>query len=94
MTAFFVFLAGIAAFVVMWLKKLAGQTAALDAAERAVEAAKAKVESTAAAVDSAETAAQATKESVSERLSKLEEIDAADRERDTIDVANEIIRRN
>lgn len=94
MGAFLLFLAGIAAFVVMWLKKVAGQTAALDAAERAVEAAKAKVESTAATVEQAEAAAEATQESVSQRLAKLDEEDAAVRERDSVDVANEIIRRN
>lgn len=94
MTAFFVFLAGIAAFVVMWLKKVAGQTAALDAAERqkaqAEEALKLKAQTLAAAEKNAE----AVKESVSQRLAKLEDEVAEEKQRDSVDVANDIIGRN
>lgn len=94
MGAFILFLAGIGAFVVMWLKKVAGQTAALDAAEKAVEAAKARVEEAKADVVVAEQHAADVQESVSARLARLDEEDTAARERDSVDVANEIIRRN
>lgn len=94
MTAFILFLAGLAAFVVMWLRKVAGQTAALDAAERqkaqSEEALKLKAQTLAAAEKNAE----AVQESVSQRLAKLEDEVAEEKQRDTVDVANDIIGRN
>jgi hypothetical protein len=94
MKAFILFLLGAATFVFALLRKVAGQTAALDAAERqraqAEEALKLKAQSLAAAEKNAE----AVKESVSARLAKLEDEVAEEKQRDSVDVANDIIGRN
>lgn len=94
MTAFMLFLAGIGAFVVAFLHKVAGQTAAAERAERERQEAEEALKLKAQTLAAAEKNAAAVQESVSARLAKLEDEDTADRQRDTIDVANEVIRRN
>jgi len=94
MTAFILFLLGIAAFVFALLRKVAGQTAAFDALEAKAKAAAEAVEKNQAIAIEAETHAAEVKESVSQRLAKLEDEVAEEKQRDTVDVANDIIGRN
>jgi hypothetical protein len=94
MTAFLLFVAGLATFVFAWLKKTAKHTALLDALEAKAKAAAASVEKNQAIAVAAETHAAEVKESVSARLAKLEQDDATVREQDSVDIANEVIRRN
>lgn len=94
MGAFLLFLAGLAVFVVAWLKKVAGQTAALDAADKKVAEAESTVRAKEAAASEAAARAVETHRAVAARLAELEQTDAADRERDTVAVANDIIGRN
>lgn len=94
MTAFLLFVAGLGAFVFAWLKKVAGQTAAFDAAEKVKKEAAAAAAAARLNVEVAEADAELVKESVSARLAKLEEEDAAVREKDSINIANDIIGRN
>lgn len=94
MTAFLLFVAGLGAFVFAWLKKVAGQTAAFDAAQKAKQEAAAAAEDARSKAIEAEINARQVQESVSARLAKLEEEDAAVREKDSINIANDIIGRN
>jgi hypothetical protein len=94
MKAFILFLLGLATFVFALLRKVAGQTAALDAAEAAKKAADAEAEAAKARLADAEVNAKLVNESVSQRLNRLYEEDEAQREKSSVDVANDIIGRN
>ena len=94
MTAFILFFSGLFAFVVMWLKKVAGQTAALDAAEKKAEEAAAKVEEAKTEVSNVQQATALVHAEVEKRLADLDKHIAEERSRDTVDVANDIIGRN
>lgn len=94
MTAFMLFVAGLVAFVVALLRKVAGQTAAEDRAEKERQQAQKAVESAKLNVEVAEADARLVQESVSARLAKLDDEDAAAREKAAVDVANDIIGRN
>ena len=91
MKAFILFLLGAAAFVFALLRKVAGQTAALDAAEKAVEKAKADVEEKKVEVGNVEKAAALVHAEVEKRLAEFDKHVAEERARDSVDVANDII---
>ena len=91
MTAFLLFLAAVAAFVVAAFRKIAGQTARLDAAEKKAEEAEAAVEEKRADLAAVDKAAEATHLAVEQRLAELDRHIAEERARDTVDVANDII---
>jgi hypothetical protein len=94
MKAFILFFAGLAAFLFTMLRKVAGQTAALDAAEKAVEKAAANVEQKRDDLAAIDKAAEAAHLAVEKRLAELDKHIAEERAKDTVDVANDIIGRN
>jgi uncharacterized protein HemX len=89
--ALMAFLAAAAALIIGWLKRVAGQTASLDAAEKAVKDAKAVVEAKRADLEAVDRAAEAAHLAVEKRLAELDKHIAEERARDTVDVANDII---
>lgn len=91
MTAFFLFLAGLAAFAVAFLRKVAGQTKALDEAEKKAADAEVVVEEKRADLAQLDKAAEAAHLAVEARLDELDRHLARERERDSVDVANDII---
>jgi hypothetical protein len=94
MTAFLLFLAAVAAFMVAAFRKVAGQTARLDAAEKKAAEADAAVQAAKAEVGNVEKATALVHAEVEKRLADLDKHIAEERARDTVDVANDIIGRN
>jgi len=89
--ALIAFLSLALAAVVAFFRRIAGDTARLDAAEREAEKAKAKVEEAKAEVGKEEEAAALVHAEVEERLADLDRHIAEERKRDSVDVANDII---
>jgi Tfp pilus assembly protein PilO len=89
--AFAAFLSLMFVTVVAWFRRIAGETARLDAAEKEVEEAKATVAAKEAAASEAATRAVETHAEVEKRLADLDKVIAEERKRDTVDVANDII---
>jgi Tfp pilus assembly protein PilO len=85
------FLAAAVAVALAWLKKIAGQTAALDAAEKKAGEAAAVVEEKRADLAAVDRAAEAAHLAVEKRLAELDRHIAEERARDSVDVANDII---
>jgi hypothetical protein len=89
--ALIAFLSLALAAVVAFFRRIAGDTARLDAADREAEKAKAKVEEAKAEVGKEEQAAALVHAEVEERLADLDRHIADERKRDSVDVANDII---
>jgi hypothetical protein len=91
MGAFLLFLGGLFVGIVAWLKRVAGETARLDALEAKAKEAAASVDAQQAVAVEAEAHAEKTHAEVEQRLADLDKRLVEERARDTVDVANDII---
>lgn len=90
--AFIAFCAAAFAVVVTFLRRVAGQTKALDEAEERAADAETVVEEKRADLAALDKAAEAAHLAVEHRLDELDKHLARERERDSVDVANDIIK--